>query len=67
MGIYIVIGACVLGAIIGLLCSGGKDMAGNAAGGAVTGGCVALGCILRLAFTALIIIAILWLFGLLFN
>ena len=65
MWIWIIIGACVIGAIIGFLGSNGN--AEDAAGGAMAGGCMAAGCIVRIAIAALIIIGVLWLFGLLFS
>ena len=43
MWIWIIIGACAIGAIIGFLSS-------DAAGGALAGGCIAIGCLGRLAF-----------------
>lgn len=67
MWIWIIIIACVIGAIIGLAGSDGRNKAGDAAGGAFAGGCMAAGCLLRIAFMALIIIGILWLFGVLFG
>lgn len=66
MWLKIIIGACVIGAIIGLF-SGNKGSAlGNAASGAFTGGCMAAGCIVRLFLAGVIILGILFLFTLLF-
>lgn len=62
----IIVGCCIIGAIIGLFYSNGKNPLSNAANGAVTGGCMAAGCILRIAIAALIILGILWIFGILF-
>ena len=66
MWIWIIIGACVIGAIIGFFGSDDKSGA-DAAGGALAGGCMAASCLARLAIAALIILGTLWLFGVIFS
>lgn len=65
MWIWIIIGACAIGAIIGFLNSDGDSS--DAAGGALAGGCIAIGCLGRLAFAGIIIIGILWLCQVIFG
>lgn len=67
MWIWIIVIACVIGAIFGFANSDGDNAAGDAAGGALAGGCMAAGCLGRIAIAALGIIVILWLFNLLFG
>lgn len=67
MWIWIIIIACVIGAIYGLLSSDGSNSGGDALGGAMAGGCMAVGCLSRLAITALGILFILWLFSAIFG
>lgn len=64
MWIWIIIIAIIIGAVVGYLNSGKSE---EAAEGAIAGGCLAAGCIMRIAITALGILVILWLFGLLFG
>lgn len=64
MWIWIIIIAVIIGAIIGFAQSGEKE---DAVDGAMAGGCLAASCLMRLAIAALIIIGILWLFGVLFG
>lgn len=66
MWIWIIVIACVIGGLIGFIGSDGENAGSDAAGGALAGGCMAAGCLMRIAFTALIILFILWLFGKLF-
>jgi hypothetical protein len=66
MWIWIIIVACVIGAIVGILGSNGDDKATDAASGAMAGGCLAAGCLARIAIAAIIILGVLWLFGVLF-
>ena len=66
MWIWIIVGACVIGAILGLLGSNGKNSAEDAASGAFAGGCMAVGCLLRLALAAITILLVLWLFNAIF-
>lgn len=66
MWIWIIIIAVVVGALWGFL-SSDDDKGGSATEGAMMGGCMAVGCLMKLALTALTIIAILWLFGALFK
>lgn len=64
MWIWIIIIAVVIGAIFGFTQSGkGED----AAAGALAGGCLATSCLGRIAITAICILIVLWLFGLLFG
>ncbi|GEM_PF-867549 len=67
MWIWVIIIACVIGGLIGYITSDGKNAGSDAAGGAFAGGCMAAGCLLRIAFIALGIMFILWLFGFLFE
>lgn len=64
MWIWIIIIAVIIGAIIGFAQNGEKE---DAVDGAMAGGCLAASCLMRLAIAALIIIGILWLFGVLFG
>lgn len=67
MWIWIIVIACVIGAIFGLANSDGNNSAKDAAGGALAGGCMAAGCLGRIAIAALGIIVTLWLFKQLFG
>ena len=66
MWIWIIVIACVVGAIIGFVSSDGDNAGDDAAGGALAGGCLAVGCLTRLAVAALVILGALWLFGVIF-
>lgn len=64
MWIWIIIIAVAISGLFGYLNSeNGED----AAGGAMAGGCMAIGCLGRLAFAALSIIIVLWLFKAIFG
>ena len=67
MWIWIIIGACVIGAIFGFLGSDGDSRGADAAGGAFAGGCMAAGCLARIAIASIVILGVLWLFGVLFG
>lgn len=66
MWIWIIIGACIIGAIVGFLNSDDNSSA-DAAGGALAGGCMAIGCLGRLAAAAIVILGIIWLFQVIFG
>ena len=66
MWIWIILGACIIGAIIGYVNSDGNDSGSEVVQGALAGGCMAANCLVRLAIAAIIIIGILWLFGVVF-
>lgn len=66
MWFWIIVIACVIGAIIGMVNSD-SDAAEGAASGAFAGGCLAVGCLARLAIAALAIFLVIWLFGLIFG
>ena len=65
MWLWIIIGACVVGAVIGFIGSDGSS--DDAAAGALAGGCMAIGCIGRLALAGIIIIGIIWLCQVIFG
>lgn len=67
MWIWILIGAIVIGAIIGFLNSDSGNAKEDATQGALMGGCLAASCLVRIGIAALIIFAIIWLFGFLFG
>ena len=67
MWIWIIIGAVIIGAIIGFFASEGESKGTDAAQGAMAGGCMAVGCLGRIALVAITIMIILWLFGKLFG
>lgn len=62
MWIWIIIGGCILGAILGAISSDN-----NAAEGAIAGGCMAADCLLRLLVAALSIFFVIWIFNLIFS
>jgi len=63
MWFWIIIIVAVIGGIIGYMTEGKSE---DALSGALSGGCLAAGCIARIAFCALCIIIVLWLFSVLF-
>lgn len=65
MWIWVIVIAVVIGAVIGLISSGGNLE--EALKGGAGAGCVVGGCLIRIAIAAISIIVILWLFGLLFG
>ena len=65
MWFWIIVIAVIIGGILGFISSDGDS--GEAAGGAMAGGCMAASCLVRLAITALGIIIVLWLFGVIFS
>lgn len=65
MWIWVIIIAVIAGGIISACSSDGEK--GDALGGAMAGGCMAMGCLARIAFTAAIIIGVLWLAKILFG
>lgn len=67
MWFWIIVIACIIGAIIGFFGSDGDNAGEGAAGGCLTGGCMAASCLGRLALTALSILLVLWLFGVIFG
>lgn len=67
MWLWIIIGAVVIGGIFGFLSSDSDSKGGDAASGALAGGCMAVGCLGKLAFAALGILLVLWLFGAIFG
>lgn len=62
MWIWVIIIACIIGAIIG-----GMSSDNSAAEGALAGGCMAFGCLARLFMWGLCLFIVLWLFSLLFS
>ncbi len=65
MWIWVIVIAVIIGAIWGYFASDGEG--GGAAEGAMAGGCMAANCLFRIAIAAIGIIAVLWLFGVLFG
>lgn len=66
MWLWIIIIAILIGAVIGIFSSNGKNPKSDAASGAFAGGCLAMSCLVKLAIAALSIIFILWLFKVIF-
>lgn len=66
MWLWIIIGAIVIGGILGAIFSDDSQGEG-AAQGAMAGGCLAANCLIRIAIAAIGIIIVLWLFNVLFG
>lgn len=66
MWIWVIIIAVIIGGLIGFIASDGNSTKEDTLGGMFAGGCMAAGCLVRIAIAALIIMAILWLFNVLF-
>lgn len=65
MWIWIIIIACIIGALIGA--ANGENKSEDAVTGAMAGGCIAAGCLWRIALTAIGILLVLWIFCALFG
>ncbi len=65
MWFWIIVIAAIIGAVISYITENGKE--GSAAAGGCMGALFAGNCLLQLAITAISIIAVIWLFGVIFG